>query len=196
MLVPHPVLLAAPTFRSLVTADLPAGVGSVTSVALTLTGSALLTLAVGGSPITTSGTLALTVNFANQAAHTFLAGPASGGSGPVTARAMVPADFAGRGFLQLSPRLRYFDASAGTSFSITLTWKCDFQFVTNPTAGEIITFIITEDGTGGSHSHGRRISKARPISKPDANGVNVQSFIYDEVTGMWRAIGPGSWNAS
>jgi hypothetical protein len=185
---------AAPTFRAMVTADLPAGVGSVTSVALTLTGSTLLTLAVSGSPITTSGTLALTVNFANQAAHAFLAGPPTGSStGPVTPRLMVPADLPGQVATTFSAT-PVFDASAGTSFTITLTGNVTSSSVTNPTAGETITFIITQDGTGGrtfvwpANFHG-----ASNIGT-DANNVSVQSFIY---TGsVWRATGPGSVNAT
>lgn len=49
---------AQPAFRALVTADLPAGTGTVTSVASNFTGGLI---SVGGSPITTSGTLAFTV---------------------------------------------------------------------------------------------------------------------------------------
>lgn len=49
---------AAPTFRSLVTADLPAGTGTVTSVAMTVP----TFLSVSGSPITTAGTLAVTLS--------------------------------------------------------------------------------------------------------------------------------------
>lgn len=49
---------AAPTFRALVTADLPAGTGTVTSVAMTVP----TFLSVAGSPITTSGTLAVTLS--------------------------------------------------------------------------------------------------------------------------------------
>lgn len=47
-----------PTFRALVTADLPAGTGTVTSVALTVP----TFLSVSGSPITTSGTLAVSLS--------------------------------------------------------------------------------------------------------------------------------------
>jgi len=49
---------AEPAFRALVTSDLPAGTGTVTSVAASFTGGLI---SVGGSPITTTGTLALTV---------------------------------------------------------------------------------------------------------------------------------------
>lgn len=84
---------AAPTFRALVSADLPAGVGSVTSVAHTLTvPSSILTSSVTGSPITTSGTLADTLTLATQTANTIWAGPTSGGSAAPTFRALVNAD--------------------------------------------------------------------------------------------------------
>lgn len=75
------------TFRSLVTADLPAGTGTVTSVALTLPNSVFN---VSGSPVTTSGTLAGT--FVNQSANTVFAGPTSGGSTTPAFRALVAAD--------------------------------------------------------------------------------------------------------
>jgi hypothetical protein len=48
----------APTFRSLVAADLPAGTGTVTSVAMTVPAF----LSVSGSPVTTSGTLAVSLS--------------------------------------------------------------------------------------------------------------------------------------
>lgn len=62
------------------------GSGSVTSVAL----SAPAFLTVSGSPITTSGTLTLTL--ANQSANTVFAGPTSGGAAAPTFRLLVAAD--------------------------------------------------------------------------------------------------------
>ena len=49
---------ATPTFRALVTADMPAGTGTVTSVTVSGDGTFLLS---SGSPITTSGTITLVV---------------------------------------------------------------------------------------------------------------------------------------
>lgn len=85
---------AAPTYRSLVTADLPAGAGTVTSVAgtgtvsgVTLTGTVTST-----GNLTLGGTLAvLPSNFASQAANTVLAAP-NGSSGAPTFRTLVTAD--------------------------------------------------------------------------------------------------------
>lgn len=76
---------ATPTFRALVTADLPAGTGTVTSVGV----SAPTEITVGSSPITTSGTIALTWTSAAQ--HAVFAGP-SGSSGTPAFRALVASD--------------------------------------------------------------------------------------------------------
>lgn len=87
---------AAPTFRALVTADMPAGTGTVTSVAATLSvPGSLLSSSVGGSPITTNGTIALTLSLVNQTANLGFFGPSSGGPAPPTFRSIVPADLPG-----------------------------------------------------------------------------------------------------
>ncbi len=62
------------------------GTGSVTSVALTMPAI----FSVGGSPITTSGTLAVTL--ATETANTVFAGPTSGGAAAPTFRALVASD--------------------------------------------------------------------------------------------------------
>lgn len=64
-----------------------AGSGTVTSVALTVPAGVL---SVSGSPITTAGTLAVTLD--NQSMNTFLAGPASGASTTPTFRLLQLAD--------------------------------------------------------------------------------------------------------
>lgn len=61
--------------------------GSVTSVALSTPG---VIFSVSGSPVTSSGTLAL--NLLTQSANAFLAGPTSGAAATPTFRAMVQAD--------------------------------------------------------------------------------------------------------
>lgn len=83
---------AAPTFRSLVAADFPAGVGTVTSIGLTIAVPAFMGQSVIGSPVTTNGTLAVTLTFNNQTANTFLAGPTSGGAAAPSFRALDAAD--------------------------------------------------------------------------------------------------------
>lgn len=64
----------------------PAGVGTVTSVAMTVPSI----LSVAGSPVTTSGTLAVTL--ATQSANTVFAGPTSGAAATPAFRAIVAAD--------------------------------------------------------------------------------------------------------
>jgi hypothetical protein len=82
-------MAGAPTFRALVSADMPgsgAGAGSVTSVGLSLPGF----ITVSGSPVTGSGTL--TGTLANQSANRVFAGPTSGGAAAPTFRALVSSD--------------------------------------------------------------------------------------------------------
>lgn len=89
---------ATPTFRALVSADMPAsgaGSGTVTSVAHTIAVPAsILSSSVTGSPVTTTGTLADTLTLATQTANTVWAGATSGGAATPTFRALVAADIA------------------------------------------------------------------------------------------------------
>jgi len=77
---------AVPSFRALVTADLPAGVGTVTSVALVMPSI----FSVSGSPVTTTGSL--TAALANQNANLIFAGPTTGSANTPTFRSLVAAD--------------------------------------------------------------------------------------------------------
>lgn len=86
--VPDPGASAGTTkfLREDATWAVPPGTGTVTSVALTVPGF----LSVSGSPITTSGTLAVTL--ATQTANTIFGGPTSGGAATPTFRALVASD--------------------------------------------------------------------------------------------------------
>jgi len=80
---------AAPTFRALTSADMPlsgAGSGTVTSVGLTVPSRQ----SVAGSPVTASGTIAISDN--NQSANLFFGGPSSGSPAAPTFRALVAGD--------------------------------------------------------------------------------------------------------
>jgi hypothetical protein len=180
---------AVPTFRQLVTADLPAGVGTVTSVTLGVSANAIFTASISGTnPVTGSGTFTLNLSFTNQNAHFFIAGPTSGGAGAMSARLMVPADLPGQVTTTFSATPT-FDASAALSFKITLTGNVTSSTVTNPTAGEQITFIITQDGTGSrTFAWPANFRGASPIA-PDATLVSIQTFIYDGTN--WRAVDVG-----
>jgi hypothetical protein len=71
---------------------LPAGAGTVSSVAHTLTVPGIFSSTVTGSPITTSGTLADTISLVNQNANLVWAGPSSGSAALPTFRSLVAQD--------------------------------------------------------------------------------------------------------
>jgi len=185
---------ATPTFRSLVSADLPSGVGTVTSVILAVSAGALFTASVSGTnPITTSGTFTLNITFANQAANTVIAGPASGGSGPVSARVLVAADIFGITAVAYSASAT-FDASTFPSptFTMTLTGNVTSSTVTNLKNGQRVTFVLTQDAAGNRTFAWPAICKGASAIGPEANSISVQDFVYDGTN--LRAVGPGSWN--
>ena len=86
---------AAPTFRALTTADIPA-LSYVTSVGLSL--PSIMT--VSGSPVTSSGTL--TGALTTQAVNTVFAGPSSGAAAAPTFRALTTADIPALGGATIS----------------------------------------------------------------------------------------------
>jgi hypothetical protein len=134
----------APTFRSLVTADLPAGLGTVTSVAFTLAVPAALFAAAGivGSPITTNGTIAVTLTLQNQTANTVFAGATSGGAAPPTFRALVPADM---------PTGLQFTSTTLSSAQILALLGTPITLVPAPGAGFVIVpVMITIEFFGGT----------------------------------------------
>ena len=91
---------AAPTFRALTTADIPAlAYGTVTSVGLAL--PSIMT--VSGSPVTSSGTLTGTLT--TQAVNAIFAGPSSGAAAAPTFRSLTTADI---------PALSYVTSVAAT----------------------------------------------------------------------------------
>lgn len=186
---------AAPTFRSLVTADLPGGIGSVTSVAATLTLSSILTGSVTGTPITTSGTLAFTINFANQNANTVIAGPASGSAGAVTARALVGADICGRVALS-SGASANLDCStfAFPLFDLTLTQNTTLT-ISNAVPGQRFTLILRQNATGGwaPNYPVTFFGQSKPLE--DASSVSVQEFVCIS-TSEYRATSPGQANST
>src|SRR5262249_46221043 len=82
--------------RSLVSADFPAGTGTVSSVALSNpVPAALLSSVISGSPVTSTGTLTSTITLVNQSANQVFAGPTGGGASQPAFRALVAADLPG-----------------------------------------------------------------------------------------------------
>lgn len=117
-----------------------AGAGTVTSVGL----SAPAIFSVSGSPVTSSGTLALSL--ANQSANTVWAGPSSGGATTPTFRALVADDI---------PALSYLSSTANVSDLNDVT-------ITSIASGELLKWngsawinnTLAEAGIAAtSHSH-------------------------------------------
>jgi hypothetical protein len=183
------------TARRIAASDLPAGIGTVSSVAMSLSLSALLSGSVTGTPITGSGTLAVTLGLAGQNPNTVLAGPTGGALGPVTARALVAADIFGVTAVPFSAT-PVFDAStfACPTFTMTLTGNVGSSTVSNPALGQEITFILTQDGTGGRAFTWPANFKGASAIAPDASSVSVQSFKWDG--SAWRATDAGLVTAS
>lgn len=181
---------STPTRRTLVTADLPAGVGTVTSIAETITAGALFSASITGSPITDSGTLGILIDFAAQNPNTIIAGPSAGVSpGPVVSRLMVPADLPG-GLDVTDAASVSFDASASNSFFITLTQATTLTAITNGTKGQRITLCITQNATGNwTFAFPATVLGSSPIG-PEANSVSLQDFLCVG-SNTWRATGPG-----
>lgn len=156
-------IAAQPTFRALVTADLPAGVGTVTSVALT----APTEFSVAGSPITTNGTLAITK--ATQAANTVWAGPTSGGVTQPTFRALVAADL---------------PAGTGTVTSVALTVPASILSVAGSpitTNGTLAVSLATQTANlfwAGPTSGGAATPTFRAIGPGD---IPTDTITWDQI---------------
>jgi hypothetical protein len=137
-----------PAFRSLVTADMPSGTGTVTSVAMTVPAE----LSVSGSPVTTSGTLAVTKN--NQSANLVYAGPTSGAASAPTFRALTAADVpgtAGGGMVLLEQHTAA--SSATLDFTTTFTSTYDqyfFSVIDLISSSDADAFHILFSTDGGS----------------------------------------------
>jgi hypothetical protein len=100
---------AAPSFRALAAADLPAGTGTVTSVGLSLPPI----FAVTGSPVTGTGTLSASA--APQAANAVWAGPGSGPAAAPSFRALAAADLPAVPVSGLSGTLGVSQGGTGTT---------------------------------------------------------------------------------
>lgn len=138
------------------------GSGTVTSVTLTMPSF----LTVAGSPITTSGTLAVTL--ATQAANTALLGPTSGSAAAPAFRALVPADYP------------VFGASGGSHAA---------GAVPDPGATSGSTRFLREDGTwvvpsgsGGSTTFAGLTDVT--ITSPS----NGQYAVYNSSTSKWNNV--------
>lgn len=141
------------------------GGGTVTSVALTVPSF----LSVSGSPITTSGTLAISLS--NEPANTVFAGPTSGPSAPPTFRALVAADI---------PTLPY----ALDSFTIIQTDTGTF-----PTASSATDTLTLHSSSANLTIAGNSGTKTVTFG---LTGLQPSGNYITALTGDATATGPGS----
>ncbi len=126
---------AAPTFRALTTADIPA-LSYVTSVGLAL--PSIMT--VSGSPVTSSGTL--TGALTTQAVNTVFAGPSSGAAAAPTFRALTTADIPALGGATISNDTTtatnlYPLFSTATSGALVNIYTGNANYLYKPSTGEL-----------------------------------------------------------
>ena len=182
------------------------GSGTVTSVALTAPGI----FAVGGSPITTSGTLAITL--ATQSPNLVWAGPTSGAAATPTFRSLVAADIpslsyvisvnasggttgmsftggpvTGSGTLTLTGTLAV--ANGGTGVT-TSTGSGSVALGTSPTLTTPNIVGTTTGGNAAAGSVGELISASIPV----ASGVALTSSTWTNVTSI--SLTAGDWDVS
>jgi hypothetical protein len=118
-----------PSFRALVAADIPS-LDYVESVALTVAVPAIFTESVTGSPITDTGTIAITIGLATQSANLVFAGPSSGAAAQPTFRSLVAADLPGAVLSVATLTL--------TSAQILALHGTPVQIVPAPSAGQVL----------------------------------------------------------
>lgn len=134
--------------------------GTVTSVGMTVPSF----LTVGGTPVTTAGTLA--VSTVNQSANTVFAGPATGSSAAPGFRAIVNADLPTSG------------VSAGTYNSVTLNAQGIATAASNVGSGITSLNGLTggtqtfATGTSGSDFNISSVGTAHTFNFPDGSGTN------------------------
>lgn len=207
---------ATPAFRALVAVDLPAvstsaqgacpalsnvstqylnGVGAfatpvfVTSVAMTVPSI----FSLSGSPITASGTLAVTL--AAQNANLVLAGPSSGGAATPAFRALVAADVpVARASVALTDAATIAtDASLGNHFRVTLGGNRTMGAPTNPIDGQKIIYELIQDGTGSRTMTWNAVfvwgvDVTVPTLTTTASKRDFIGFVYNSTAAKWYGL--------
>lgn len=143
------------------------GSGTVTSVSITLPAD----LSVSGSPVTTSGTFAITR--ANQNANLFLAGPSSGGAATPAYRAIADADLPLRPYI-----VSAFYPGVPTNSQLLLVHKC----------GKAITFA----SNFGTTTSGAATGAGCTVNATGSTAITIDKCVAANdptVGGNWTNIG-------
>jgi hypothetical protein len=198
---------AAPTFRALVAADLPGGFGTVSSVGVSLAAPPIFTVSVAGSPVTSSGTIAITIALATETANTVWAGPASGSAGTPTFRGLVVADIPASGYASLGsalfagPLQELVTTLSGSTDAIVFpganyitTAGIDATTLATPTAGgpgvgndgDLVTIV---DTGGHAHTVTTASNKIVPAHHLITFGGTAGSFVtLQAFGGLWYPL--------
>lgn len=166
---------AVPTFRALISTDIPA-LPYVTSASLTMPAE----FSVGGSPITSSGTFAVT--WANEAANKLFAGPTTGSPATPTFRSLVAADI---------PVLAYVTSvglALPAEFSVSGSPVTSSGTLTAAWANETANFVFAGPTTGSPAAPGFRALVAADIPSLSATYVRLDGS-NTPMTGRFLSIG-------
>ena len=158
----------------------PAGAGTVTSVGLTMPAE----FSVAGSPVTTSGTLAVTK--ANQSANKIFAGPTSGGAAAPTFRSMTAGDTLGLGTVTVFTASGTFTTPA--SSSTATVYQYEIQGAGGGGGGS--------NGSGSGAGGGGAGAYARGTFTGYAAGSNITVTINSPGAGGGPGIADGSSGGS
>jgi hypothetical protein len=86
-----------------------------------------------------------------------------------------------------------FDGTAYTAFKTTLASSVTIPSIQNMLPGNLYTFIIVQDATGG-HVFDWPATVHNPARVcPTPSSFSVQTFVADDNENLW-AIGPGTWS--
>jgi hypothetical protein len=143
------------------------------------------------SVATPTSTPALSFSLSNAAQNSVFAGPASGGTGAPSYRALVPLDTANLSTVSFSATPT-FNAASFSNFKITLTGNVTSSTLSNAVAGQTLIFEIVQDGTGGhTFVWPTNVKNAMSITGQAgaANETSIQEFFYDGSNAY--AISPG-----
>jgi len=187
---PNSGAAAAPTFRSLTTADIPS-LSYVTSVALSLPSI----MAVSGSPVTLSGTLTGTLT--TQSVNAIFAGPSNGAAATPTFRSLTTADIPALGYVtSVAASVPAFLSIAGSpitsSGTLAITYSGTALPVANGGTGQTTASAAFNALSPVTSTGDLIIGNGTNSATRLAIGANGYVLTSDGTTASWVAAGSGS----